>query len=269
MNNNRPLTLMNYILIVLAFISLSCQNVKQKNVIKKPTICILGGTPSSTAILNLVPDSTKNSYNLISFNRPGFGGTKNSKLNKELLFQIARNAGLKENDFGVIGVSGGAPFAILLAEEFKLEHCGIIRGMVSNEAYFRYADSTFTKEVMETAQKSYKEFEVAALSFPNLDDIVLQAGASTKEIAIRACYNELNYILSESLSSSLKDKLIPIDWWHGKQDRNVAIKSVEWFLRDYKNAKLNIIPGVDHGVDSKIYLEKIVNDWKKQNKQLN
>ena len=73
----------------------------------KPTICILGGTPSTKNIIDFVPDSIKTNYSFISFNRPGFGGSANKELTEEVLYQLAKDAGLKENDYGIIGISGG------------------------------------------------------------------------------------------------------------------------------------------------------------------
>lgn len=228
---------------------------------EKPTICVLGGTPSTTEILELVPDSIKNKYNFISFNRPGYGGTENSKVTKEKLVKLAREAGLKENDFGIIGISGGAPLAILLASEFKLKHCGVISGMVTNDAYFKYADSTITKIIMEGALKPYQDFNDIVATFPNVDAIVNQARAKNEETAIRACYDELNYILSEGFSKSLTDKSLTIDWWHGDNDKNVTLQSAKAFLKDYGNSSLNIIPNSGHNVDAKKYIRKIIQNW--------
>lgn len=245
----------------LLLVVISSCNSGTEQTAEKPTLCILGGTPSTVAILNVIPDSIKDRYNVISFNRPGFGGTENRKMTKELLYELARKAGLHENDFGIIGISGGGPLAISLASMFKLKHCGIISGMVSGDAYFPFADSTMTKSVMENAKGSYEKFNEAALQFPNLPEIILQAGDSTQEQAIRACYNEINYILSGDLYSTT-DSTIRIDWWHGENDKNVAIQSVELFLKNYKNAVLNKIPGADHNIDARVYIEKLLNSWK-------
>jgi len=81
-----------------------------------------------------------------------------------------------------------------------------------------------------------------------------------------ASYNELNFILSKNLYST-KDKSTSIDWWHGENDKNVAIESVEFFLKDYENSTLNTIPDSDHSIDSRVYIEKIVNGTNKNNKQ--
>ena len=94
-----------------------------------------------------------------------------------------------------------------------------------------------------------------------MDEIVLQAGSRSKEEAIRGSYNELNFILSKDLYADI-NKTMPIDWWHGENDKNVAIESVELFLKDFENATLHTITGADHGTDSRIYIGKIINDWK-------
>ena|SRR5690606_12236203 len=104
----------------------------QKN--NKPTICILGGTPSSTKILDEIPLDLKDKYNFISLNRPGYGNTENFDWGKEDLFKLAKKAGLNKNDFAVIGISGGGLLAILLAHEFKTKHCGVISGMVDRKS---------------------------------------------------------------------------------------------------------------------------------------
>lgn len=256
----RP-TLSMLIFIVLMFAFFSCKNSGQQNLTdEKRTILILGGTPSTTDILTQIPDSIKKLYHVISFNRPGFGGTEVSEMSKEKLYQLAKEAGLKENDYGVIGISGGAPLSVLLADEFKIKNCGIISGMVSHDAYFQFADSTFTKDFFKPVTESFEEFEKVITGFPNLDEIVLQAGSRSKEEAIRASYNELNFILSENLYADI-EKTMTIDWWHGENDKNVAIESVELFLKDYDNATLHTIPNTDHGTDSRIYIGKIIKGW--------
>lgn len=253
-----------FIIIMLLFGASCSKKPKKESSIEKPTILILGGTPSTKDILNDISDSLKHSYNIISFNRPGFGGTPISEMSKEKLYQLAKEAGLKENDYGVIGISGGAPLSILLADAFKLKHCGIISGMVSNKAYFKFADSTFTKDFFMPVTESFEQFEKTILSFPNLDAIVLQAGTKNKEEAIKASYNELHFILSENLYANIKNKSIPIDWWHGENDKNVAKESVELFLEDFPNSKLNTLQEADHGIDARIFIGKIINDWKNQ-----
>lgn len=239
----------------------ACNNSKQQGSVEKPTIMILGGTPSTRDILGQIPDSIKELYNLISFNRPGFGGTELSAMSEEKLIELAKDAGLKENDFGIIGISGGAPFAILLGDAYKIKHCGIISGMVSNDAYFEYADSTFTKDLFVLVKEPYEQFEQAAKDFPNIDEIVSQAGAKTPGEALKASYNELNFILSDDLYSSVKNKSMTIDWWHGENDKNVAIESVVLFLKEFEKARLHIIPGADHNIDSRIYIDKLLKDW--------
>jgi hypothetical protein len=133
--------------------------------------------------------------------------------------------------------------------------------MVSNEAYFEYSDSTFTKSLFEMVKDPYERFEKAARDFPNIDEIVQQAGAKTAEEALRASYNELNFILSKDLYSTI-NKSMPIDWWHGENDRNVAVESVVLFLKGFEKSNLHIIKGADHSIDSRIYIGKLLNEWK-------
>ena len=77
---------MNKIFIVLTFsclvILLSGVDIKKTNSIEnKPTICILGGTPSTADIVEQLSKELKEKYNIISFNRPGFRG--NTKFSNE------------------------------------------------------------------------------------------------------------------------------------------------------------------------------------------
>ena len=255
----------NSILILcLVFILLDCKHFSStKQEIDKPTICILGGTPSTKNILNLIPDSIKSNYNFISFNRPGFGGSKNQILTKTMLYELAKDAGLKKNDFGIIGISGGAPLSILLAAEFNLKHCGIISGMVSREAFFQYEKKAITSSIMKTALSDFKDFEATAIQFPNSDEIVKQAGAVSKEVALRACFDEFNFILKNNLFSKTKADSINIDWWHGEEDVNVPIESVELFLKDFPNASLNKIANANHSIDANVYISKALKKWKK------
>ena len=227
---------------------------------KKPTICIIGGTPSTENIVDQIPGELKKYYNFISFNRPGFGGTPNSIMTKDKLFSLAKEAGLKKNDFGIIGISGGGPLSILIADEFKIVHCGIISGMVSKEAYFAYADSTFTKPLMTSVLYGFDAFKRTVESFPNVEEIIKQA-ESPKDLAVRGSYDELNFILSDSLFTQKDFNSVNITWWHGEKDKNVALESVKLFLKNFKNSQLKIIPNQSHEIDAKIYVEKIIKGW--------
>src|SRR5690606_17675735 len=127
-----------FIYLALCFLFLiivSCKNNKKEITDNtKPTICIVGGTPSTTDILNFIPDSLKTRYNFISFNRPGFGGSEYMETDESVLYELAKEAGLKDQDYAVIGISGGGPIAMLLASKFRLKHCGVISGMVAKDA---------------------------------------------------------------------------------------------------------------------------------------
>ena len=253
----------NFLVSIAALLLLAgCNRSQQNTPDVHPTICILGGTPSTKEIVNLIPDSIKADYNFISFNRPGFGGSPNEELTEEMLYQLAKDAGLKENDYGIIGISGGASLAILIASKFNLKHCGIISGMVPKEAYFKYADKAITKAVMESALNDYEDFEASALQFPNLEEIVKQAGAGSKEVALKACYDEFNFILKDSLFSGVNTDSLKIDWWHGEDDVNVPIESVELLLAEFPRSTLNKIPKATHAIDDNIYISKLLNGWK-------
>ena len=240
----------------------SCVLINSKRYKPKPTLCILGGTPSTTQVLSLIPDSIKSAYKVICFNRPGFGGSENTKISEDILYALVRKAGLKNNDFGIIGISGGAPLAILIASKFHLKHCGIISGMVSKQAFFKYGDKAVTKGVMEASLGDYTHFESIAMQFPNIDEIVKQAGADSKETALRACYNEFNFVLQENLFSIDKINPLKIDWWHGENDVNVPVQSAKLFLKNYPNSKLNIIANANHGIDANTYIAKLLKQWK-------
>lgn len=253
-------TLLLFILGITSWITFSGLSPADPNA--KPTLCILGGTPSTKDIVHLIPDSIRSRYNVISFNRPGFGGSENGMLSIEKLVELAKAAGLKKSDYGIIGVSGGGPMAVLLADKLKLKHCGVISGMVSKEAFFKYGDKAVTKGIMESALGDYKDFERAALRFPNIDEIVKQAGASSKEIALRACYDEFNFILTDKLFPTDKKNLLSVDWWHGEHDANVPIQSAELFLSNFPNARLKRIPDASHAIDANVYISKLLSEWK-------
>lgn len=229
----------------------------------KPTICILGGTPSSSKIIDEIPDDLKAKYNFISFNRPGFGGTPNEVWDEKRLFELASQAGLKKNDFGVIGVSGGGPLAILIAAKFHLKHCGVISGMVPAKEYFAYADSTFTKSIMTNVVNGYDEFSKTLNSFPNVEEILKQAN-SPVPVAIRACYDELHFILSDISYDKKTFSKMKINWLHGENDKNVALESVQLFLSKFKKADLTIIPEAAHAIDARIMVKQLLDKWNSQ-----
>lgn len=235
--------------------------VAQTKEYSKPTICLLGGTPSSSKIIDEIPDDLKAQYNFISFNRPGFGDTTNEVWDEKRLFELAAQAGLKKNDFGVIGVSGGGPLAILIARKFNLKHCGVISGMVPSQEYFAYADATFTKSIMTSAVTGFEEFKKTVESFPNVEEVVKQA-YSPVPIAIRACYDELHFILTDINYDSKTFKKIKISWLHGENDKNVALESAQLFLSKFTNADLTIIPEASHSIDARVLVRQLLDKWK-------
>jgi pimeloyl-ACP methyl ester carboxylesterase len=226
------------------------------------TICILGGTPSTIDIIGEIPRGIEAQFNVISFNRPGFGGVPNCPMNKERLFRLAEKAGLKHGDFSIIGISGGAPLAILLAYEFNIKNCCVISGMTSNETYFVNADQTITKPLLNSVFAGYDSFKIQFGSFPNIDQVISVAGSS-KELVIRGIYDELRLILSQAFFSEQLFDSVNLTWWHGEQDKNVNIGSVKLFLSKFKNAKLNIVPNQGHDLDVKNCITQTIEDWNK------
>lgn len=226
----------------------------------KPTICILGGTPSSSNIVDEIPEDLKAKYNFISFNRPGFGNTPNKTWNEDDLFDLASKAGLKSGDFGVIGVSGGGLLAILIAQKFKLKHCGVISGMVPAENYFPFADSTFTKPLMNSVINGFNDFKKAIEGFPDSDEILKQADSPASQ-AIRASFDELRFILKGAIFSSDAYNQMKITWLHGENDKNVSLKSVQSFLAKFKNSKLTVVPGAAHSIDARLFVRQLADQW--------
>jgi pimeloyl-ACP methyl ester carboxylesterase len=254
-------TIMKKFLLALCLSALSMAQVSAQTLLKKPVVFVLGGTPSNARVADLMPDSLKAKYRFLSLNRPGFGGTPNGAMSKRKLYKLAKRAGLRKSDYAVIATSGGAPFALLLAQHFHLQHCGIISGMVSRQAFMKYADQAITKDVMMMALGDYAGFEKTALQFPNLNEIVKQAGAPSEEVALRACYDEFNFILNDRLFPTGVIHQVPLDWWHGEKDVNVPFQSAEYFLQDFPNAKLHKISDATHGIDGNIYVAKLLQAW--------
>jgi pimeloyl-ACP methyl ester carboxylesterase len=230
--------------------------------VDKPTICILGGTPSSAKIINEIPDDLKARYNFISFNRPGYGGTPNEAWDEKRLYELAAQAGLKKNDFAVIGVSGGGPLAILIAKKFHLKYCGVISGMVPAKEYFAYADSTFTGPLMRSVVNGYSEFKKTIESFPNVPEILKQA-ESPVAVAMRGSYDDLHFILTGISFEKKTFRKVHINWLHGENDKNVALESAQLFLSKFRKADLSIIPEASHAIDARILVRQLLEKWKK------
>lgn len=232
----------------------------QKRTVVKPNICILGGTPSSAKIIEEIPDDLKAKYNFISFSRPGFDDTPNESWDEKRLFELAKKAGLKKNDFAVVGISGGGPLAILIAEEFDLQHCGVISGMVPAKQYFAYADSTVTKSLMSSVLTDFSDFKKNVERFPNVAEVLKQANSPLPK-AIRACYDDLHFTLTNVSFNNNVYNSRKVDWLHGENDKNVALKSVQLFLSKFKKAELTIIPGASHAIDARVLVRQLVEKW--------
>lgn len=87
--------------------------------------------------------------------------------------------------------------------------------------------------------------------FTNVAEVLKQANSPIPK-AIRACYDDLHFTLTNGSFSSNIYNSRKLDWLHGENDKNVALKSVQLFLSKFKKAGLTIIAGASHAIDARV-----------------
>jgi pimeloyl-ACP methyl ester carboxylesterase len=216
------------------------------------------GHPGSRLELRMLGEKPKEyGFHIISVDRPGFG-LSDFQLRRTLLdwpddvIELADHFGLDK--FGVLGVSGGGPYAIACAYKIpkSLIYCGIISGsgpynlskkgmmwanrvslfvarkipsllkkMVKAQAK-SYDDSEKAQKFMESMAKKLPEPDREWLQNPQYLDILIEDGKESFRAGLDGVVHE-NKIYAKSWGFELKDISpdLQVYIWHGELDVNV------------------------------------------------
>lgn len=232
----------------------------------KPLIYSHGFPSSHLEAIFLAEEAIKQGFFLISYDRPGYGGTSRSLGGKSTFHQIPMLLAdhFSFERFNIIGISGGAPTAIVTAikEPKRVKSLTVVCGLAPYAAEFH---GDFPKrfkvgfKLMKTLPSFAVEKILSSKGFrvgKNLKKDLLKILLPPKDFAVVTSNNFEEFlkhsrkISSEQISAGVITdlKIFSTDWWGQKK---IEVPSVFW-----------------HGEKDPILPSKMSQRWKKLQPQL-
>jgi pimeloyl-ACP methyl ester carboxylesterase len=213
---------------------------------------------------------------LISIDRPGFG-LSDPKPNRTLLDfpddikELADNLVIKK--FSVIGVSGGAPYAVVCAYKLakNLEKVGVvvglappyIKGICEGMAFLnRLGWENYRRFPFLAKLSAYLGYLEVKLLPTNLSSLLVgkpdkamsdnqfraevkRSRTETYKQGYRGASTDLK-VYSADWGFNLKKIAVPVFLWYGDADKNVSLKMAEYYYKNIPNSQLTIYQGEGH-----------------------
>jgi pimeloyl-ACP methyl ester carboxylesterase len=251
------------------------------------------GTPGSRLMFLEDDEISKElGIRLISLDRPGFG-LSTPKPNRTLLDWVddVREVAdlLKLDTFSVIGVSGGGAFAAACAYALpeRIQTAALVSSavpfingkppksqMFANKLAFFLAKRApwilkasyraSKKQIEQQPEKFMKQTKEGNKHLNEWDRQFLQTEEQLKSLmmhlyeamrhSVDECVNE-PVLLTKPWGFSFEDINIPVDIWHGKDDRMAPFDEMEKLVPTFKKAKTHFVSGAGHFLadDDKIW----------------
>jgi pimeloyl-ACP methyl ester carboxylesterase len=229
-----------------------------------------------------ITDHSANALGLrtISPDRPGFGlsdfqpGRTILDWTEDVL-ELADHLGL--DDFGVLGLSGGAPYALACASKIpqRLSAVGIISGIGPSDApnaaegvslslrrtikMCAFAPCLVRFSLWRMARVRQRDPERAfvnlldslpepdrnALSKPTVKPKAITASGDTFRNGTRGHYHEIR-LFARPWGFQLSEIQMPIQLWHGEEDKVILLIAAQRQARAIPNCQAHFIPGEGH-----------------------
>jgi pimeloyl-ACP methyl ester carboxylesterase len=254
------------------------------------------GFPGSHVEGELLHDSAlRLNLRVIAVDRPGYGKAPAQPGRAllawpEQIAQLANQLGLEQ--FGVIGISGGGPYALACAYGIpeRLTRVCVVCGLGPLiQTHLVYAMSRYARHVFKSASQEHWRLlklyssitggiskywpegvlwllarylgggDEQVLSLPNVV-AVLSRNLRTAFAQDHAGVKGDLAIYSRPWGFSLSEIRLPLVLWHGDNDRIVPLAHSEYIHREIKNSNLNIIPAAGHFSLPIAYCEQILQD---------
>ncbi len=207
---------------------------------------------------------------IIAVNRPGYSDSQ-SRPGRSLsdwpvsISKLADQLGIEK--FSILGVSGGAPFALSCASAIpdRIELVVIVSGMGPADApeakkgkamLIPKAPKLILKGMSKMVLKKPEKFEASLLKgFPEVDQVFLEdpkakaAMMGTTREAFRSGYQgalEDAIIYKSAWGFELSEIDQTIIMWHGGKDENVKIETAEFVIETLPHCTPHIIAGEGH-----------------------
>lgn len=233
------------------------------------------GTPGCRFDAELFHTLAMNNHiHLISVERPGYGLSDEKcsytymdwvKDVRELMKE------LKMEKVDIIGVSGGAPYALSCAEQLcsKIGRVAIVCGLVPFDS--EEARKSIAKEdqmLMDAAQNTPEQVAPVIENIHNNPHRMVEESTSSftdfdKKIITNEVLEKFPRIIKEATRSSegmirdyklfgqpwninFKDINVPVYFWNGDLDQSISVKVASSFADRFRKVKFNLIEGAGH-----------------------
>lgn len=228
----------------------------------------------------LIPLLEKNKIRLIACDRPGYGGTTGRGTTTQYLkavMDLLKN--MNASEFNVIGVSGGAPFAHMMASLFteRIRTLSVICGLATynreTKIYFsklqnramvarRLIPRKFTEVLINNAPKSFdpdtNPSKLLSMLSPE-DREIINVPHNAQLLTSSMNHARAQGARGIAIDSSLfhrdwlrencdLDRLstLPIFYFHGIQDRILNHRMSEWMHKRTRNSQLRFFEDEGH-----------------------
>jgi len=229
---------------------------------------------------------------IISLDRPGYGDTPLSHFKGVNGWtKLMENFLLQHNldHFSIIGISGGAPFAVAVAEAFphKIKKLGIICGLApwyeskqgfnlsQNLAFMFYknAPKFLSKSIIEKRfltedlnlsldqlAKTLNKKDQDILAHPEVRQNFIQGMVQARRQGILGIENDLQFYCSD-WKVNWKKITMPSYIWFGEEDYMLNHKMAETYKEKIPHIKIKLFPNEGHFSLPVLYAETILNDF--------
>lgn len=246
----------------------------------RPILLFHGFPGTSVQARPLVPFLEKHGACLIAVDRPGYGGTKGQGMPIEFLDDLRVLLDqYKFEAFTVLGVSGGASWAHLMASRFsdEVEALGIVCGLSpfnretktffsrfqsralalrrvlptrAAEAIVNGALKGFNPEArLEAFARLLHAVDQAVLVHPALREMILASMEAARVQGARGILYDAALFQGDWLKNHCdraRLNQIPTFYFHGKQDKLLDHRMSEWMHAQHPNARIRFFDDEGH-----------------------
>ncbi len=258
------------------------------------------GFPSSRREARLLhTDALAAGARIIAPDRPGYGASDHARDRSmadwaEDCARLAEGLGLER--FGIIGVSGGGPFALTCARHLphrlpgRVGRCALVcpLGTIYLDALLDLMNPAARASLAVGQQPSWVQgflyggpTTAMLTQWPSLVEQFRHIGAPAPDQAVLA-EGDTAHILNQTIADAMAKgapgarrdlQLYSSDWgldfgaihlpihiWHGDADGTVPIQHARWFAEQLPNAQLTELPGEGHYSVPIRYARRILDD---------
>ncbi|TCP19497.1 pimeloyl-ACP methyl ester carboxylesterase [Scopulibacillus darangshiensis] len=236
-------------------------------------VLLFHGTPGSRFDGKLVDEERLRGIRLVVPERPGYGlsDSKDNRLLMDCIKDVAHLAEhLELDNFFVIGISGGSPYALACAEKMAdqvigvavicglgpLDYPGAMEGFSQEDQMVMKGDESALlkkKRIIEAIHAQPEAILESLDKHTEFDSLLITPRLSKVFLySMKEATRSSEGIISDSLiqakpwNVSFEQITSPVYFWHGDHDKLVNIRHAKHLSKKIPNTQLNIIEGAGH-----------------------